>query len=220
MIAVLFPFKKELEFFLQGKEGWLAKPSLDLQIWTHPDHSGWVFCVSGQGKVETALSAQILSGKAAVDFWILAGSAVALKGSLKSGDILLGTQSIEWDFVSDPEASPNQRPRFDARRTWQKTDWSKNLSLGAEEDVILSGDRSVFLPEEKRQLGELYGASALAWEGAGFFRFLRRTKAPGMEIRLISESVAENKLPMDVFLERIKTGMPRLREILFKMVNG
>ena len=76
--------------------------------------------------------------------------------------------------------------------------------------AVLSADRNVFEPDEKRTLQAAHGALAAAWEGAGFHRFLRRNGAKGWELRLITEESCEGRPTLESLRGRMLEGFPAL----------
>jgi nucleoside phosphorylase len=207
MIVLLFPFQGELTYFLRPGEKNSARETGPLPVYTPPARPDWGLAVCGQGKVEAALAAQILADRLKPNLYLLLGSATALDPSLKLGDIVLADPCIEWDFGSEAMAG---RPTFQKVRPLPEGGVTLELRSGA----VLSGDRDVFDPAEKAALRERYQALALAWEGAGFHRFLRRNHFTGWELRLITEEAGEGRPTLPLLRERMAAGFPRMRKLL------
>lgn len=201
MILIIFPFQAELEAFLSGMAGRSETRIRGIRVFSVEAETEWRLAVCGQGKVEAALATQILSDALDPRALLLLGSATALDPSLIVGDIVLADPGIEWDFDADksPEFRP-RRPFPDPRR----------MIPGA----ILSGDKDVFDPILKADLFDRYAAKALAWEGAGFHRFLRRSGKTGWEIRVITETSREGRLTLAQIKERMATDFPALRPVV------
>lgn len=204
MILFLFPFQGELTYFL-GSSPKSTLPGGGTPIYVPQNRGDWCLSVCGQGKVETALTAQALSQRLSPEACLLLGSATALDPSLKVGDIVLADPCIEWDFGSVDMAG---RPTFPKTKPLPGQ-VTETLHSGA----VLSGDRDVFDPAEKATLRERYQALALAWEGAGFHRFLRRNRATGWELRLITEEAGEGRPTLALLKERMAAGFPKLRKL-------
>jgi len=201
LILLIFPFQAELEAFLSGTSGCGETKVRGIRVFTLESDPEWRMAVCGQGKVEAALAAQILGDALDPSSLMLLGSATALDPSLIIGDMVLANPGIEWDF--DADKSPEFRPRRafpEPRRT---------LS-----GPILSGDKDVFDPVQKAELFARFGAKALAWEGAGFHRYLRRSGKTGWEVRVITEAADEGRLTLAQLKERMATDFPSLRPVV------
>jgi nucleoside phosphorylase len=206
LILLVFPFLAELDAFLPGLGGKSETEVDGIRVFSVESEPHWRLAVCGQGKVEAALACQILSAALRPDIVLLLGAATALDPSLNVGDLVLADPCIEWDFGSDKPPSFKAVPRP-----------SEQPSSGPEHDrisagPILSGDRNVFDAEEKAALQRRYGAKALAWEGAGFHRFLRRSGGRGWEVRVITETAAEGQPTLAALQERMGKYFPALRK--------
>jgi hypothetical protein len=249
MIALVFPFQSEMEAFLSGLApagAQAGKPLLPgapshaeslplkslrnllplrempvggFRAWTLASHPAWRLMVSGQGKVETALACQTLHDALSPSAYLLLGSACALDPALRPGDLVLADPGIEADF--QPDAPP---PRFPARHPLPfaaQADAAEATTLSrVQAGAILSADRNIFDPNEKQNLFATHRALAFAWEGAGFHRFLRRNQAMGWELRLITETAAEPRLPHATLQTRMAQGFPAVYPILDTVVKS
>jgi nucleoside phosphorylase len=177
--------------------------------------------VCGQGKVEAALACQILYGALHPDIVLFLGSATALDPPLQVGDVVLADPCIEWDFGSGKPPSfkasmplPTVAPPTEAfppdTDPGPKTH-TGSLPARVVSGPILSGDRNVFDAEEKGALHRRFAARALAWEGAGFHRFLRRSGCKGFEARLITETAAEGQPTLAALQDEMKKAFPAFR---------
>ena len=201
-ILLVFPFQGELEAFLQGEPA----ERTDTLIKGYRVHSlasqpSWRMAVCGQGKVEGALACQCLSDVLNPAAVLLLGSATALAPDLQVGCLVLADPGIEWDFGSGKPPSFRAVPDFPALA---------RVAGGA----ILSGDRDVCDPSEKAGLHAQFAAEALAWEGAGFHRFLRHSGKPGWEIRVITETAQEGRMNIAQLKELMAADFPALRAVI------
>lgn len=201
MILLVFPFQAELDAFLSGVAGRTEEKTRGMRVFSVPGEPGWRLAVCGQGKVEAALACQILSDAFDPKAVMLLGSATALDPALRVGDIVLADPGIEWDFDAD------KPPEFRPRRPFPEP---RRVMTGG----VLSGDKDVFDPARKAELHAEYGAMALAWEGAGFHRFLRRSGKTGWEVRVITEEATEGRLTLAQLKERMATDFPALRPVV------
>jgi nucleoside phosphorylase len=200
-MLLIFPFQLELEAFLAGMQGRTESKVRGIRVFGVPAEPDWRMAVCGQGKVEAALTCQILSDALEPRTVLLLGSATALDPGLIVGDIVLADPGIEWDFDAD------KSPEFRSRRAFPE---SRRVLIGP----ILSGDKDVFDPAEKAALFERFAAKALAWEGAGFHRFLRRSGKTGWEIRVITEESKEGRPSLSLLKERMAADFPSLRPVV------
>lgn len=201
MILLIFPFQAELQAFLSGMEGRTEEKVRGIRVFSIASEPEWRLAVCGQGKVEAALACQTLSDALDPRTVMLLGSATALDPALIIGDIILADPGIEYDFDAD------MPPVFRPRRPFPEP---RRVMIGP----ILSGDRDVFDPAEKARLFEKYAAKALAWEGAGFHRFLRRSGKTGWEVRVITEESKEGRPTLALLKERMATDFPSLRPVV------
>lgn len=200
-MLLIFPFQAELEAFLNGTRERTEDKVRGMRVFSLPEDPAWRMAVCGQGKVEAALACQMLSDALDPATVLLLGSATALDPELKVGDIVLADPGIEWDFDAD------RPPEFRPRRPFPEP-------LRALAGPVLSGDRDVFDPAIKADLRARYGAKALAWEGAGFHRFLRRNGKTGWELRVITETSEEGRPTLALLKERMKADFPALRSLV------
>jgi nucleoside phosphorylase len=221
LILIVFPFLAELDAFLAGAGGRSEAKAGGIRVFSVESRPDWRLAACGQGKVEAALACQILYDALKPDTVLLLGSATALDPSLKVGDLVLADPCIEWDFGSDKppsfkasmplpsDALPSNAlpPNADAERKAHTGAMPGRVVLGP----ILSGDRNVFDAEEKAALHRRYDAKALAWEGAGFHRFLRRNGCSGFEARLITETAAEGHPTLATLQDKMKKAFPAFR---------
>jgi adenosylhomocysteine nucleosidase len=217
LILLVFPFLAELDAFLAGAGGRSETKVDGIRVFNveaiRPD---WRLAVCGQGKVEAALACQILYDALKPDIVLLLGSATALDPSLKAGDMVVADPCIEWDFGSEKPPTFKASMALPSEALSPNADADRKAHTGAMPErvvsgPILSGDRNVFDAEEKAALHRRFAAKALAWEGAGFHRFLRRSGCKGLEARLITETAAEGRLPLDTLQERMRMGFPAFR---------
>ncbi len=206
MIALLFPFAYEMECFLGREECKRLRKHGDIgfEYWISKSHPQRLLAVTGQGKVETALTAQRLYDIEKPHAFYLLGSATALDPSLKVGDVIVAEGCMEIDFGAGEKS-----PRF------KYSEWPGGVE-GEQPNrgMLLSGDVNALTSEHKARLYAKHQARALAWEGAGFARFLRRNEAKGWEIRMISETAEEAFPGMEEFRKRLKLYLPNLSTYL------
>lgn len=207
MILLLFPFRDELDAFLAGTETRREAEVRGIPVYGSAAGEEWRLAVCGQGKAEAALACQILSDALQPRAILLIGSAVALDPGLGVGDAVLADPCLEWDFDAEPP------PRFRPAAPFPEIP-------GLRAGPILSGDRNVFDPGRKADLFRRFGALALAWEGAGFHRCLRRNGWTGWEIRIVTEAAEEGRLELNELQARMRRHFPKARDMLVQAAIG
>ena len=190
-----------MDAFLGGTQDRSEEKIRGQRVFSLAAEPTWRLAICGQGKVEAALASQSLCEALDPRAVMLLGSATGLDPGLRVGDIVLADPGIEWDFDAD------KPPVFRPRRPFPEP---RRVITGA----ILSGDKDVFEPERKAELFRRYEAKALAWEGAGFHRFLRRSGKTGWEIRVITEEAGEGRLSFGQLKERMSMDFPSLRPVV------
>jgi nucleoside phosphorylase len=209
LILLVFPFQAELDAFSPRSPDRKETLAGGIRVFRPDSQPAWRLAVCGQGKVEAALACQILVQAMQPDHVLLVGSATALDPSLSLGDIVVADCGIEYDFGSDPV------PRFKSAHAFPLP-----IPNGVAQGAILSGDRNVFLPAEKQDLFARYAAKALAWEGAGFHRFLRRSAQPGWEIRQITETAGAGQPTLAELRDRLQSHAPALRTLVGNLLRA
>jgi len=195
-ILTVIPTQEELDFFVQEcvERGLPIETSALGQILiTRLPSLGLTVAQGGLGKAEFAVQTQYLidsgGGWAVV---ICAGAAGALDDRLAIGDVVIGTPTIEYDIRNKfgkpllPQFNSAESIVEDFRRM-KLEDNSFKLHFGA----IASGDEDIVDVGRRREVRELTGALANAWEGAGGARASYFSRLPFVEIRGISDSADE-----------------------------
>ncbi len=195
-ILTVIPTQAELDFFVQycAEQGLPIESSALGQILiTRLPSLGLTVAPGGLGKAEFAVQTQYLidsgGGWAVV---ICAGAAGALDDRLAVGDVVIGTQTIEYDIRNKfgqpllPQFNSAESIIKDFRRM-KLEGASFKLHFGA----IASGDEDIVDVGRRREVRELTGALANAWEGAGGARASYFSRLPFVEIRGISDEADE-----------------------------
>ena len=193
---VIFPLQKELDFFLQGcRQLGLTTEAATLgrlSVIQLPD-VGLTLALGGLGKAQFAVQTQhLIDCGSDWDAVICAGVAGALDDRLAVGDVVIGTETVEYDIYNN--FGKPLLPRFagaeaviDGFRRMSMVDQPFNLYFGA----IASGDEDVADVERRREVRTLTGALATGWEGAGGARAGYFSAVPFVEIRGISDGASE-----------------------------
>lgn len=188
---IVVPTRKEIDFFLQAfsTNGFHSEESVVGKI-PVVDFPGLRVTVAhgGLGKVQFATQTQhLLDVSPDWDLVICAGAAGSLVDELPPGDIVVATETIEHDIRSkfgDPLL-----PRFAGAETAVKElkNQSAFTSFRVHFGPVASGDEDVVDPDRRREIQQLTGALAVAWEGAGGARACQFSGVPFVEIRGITD---------------------------------
>jgi adenosylhomocysteine nucleosidase len=195
-ILTVIPMQEEFDYFVQGctEQGLAVKTSTLGRIpITYLSSLGLTLAQGGLGKTQFAVQTQHLidSGKD-WDVVICAGAAGGLDDRVSVGDVVIGTKTIEYDIRNKfgkpllPEFSSAESIVKDFRHI-EMTDNSFKLHVGA----IASGDEDIVDKARRREVRELTGALATAWEGVGGARASYFSNVPFVEIRGISDGANE-----------------------------
>jgi adenosylhomocysteine nucleosidase len=189
---------------------------------THADHNGVKvitmkglnldLAVGGHGKVQFALSTQLLIQKIKPRLVICAGGAGRLHPKLAPLDVVISEVTIEHDFRMRFTTGP--LPRFPAdtktlEKLKRRADWE---GFDAHFGALASGDEDILEESRARDLYLATEALAVAWEGAGGARACRLHGVPFIEIRAITDN-ADTEAP-HAFSENVKFGMRNVAEVI------
>lgn len=171
--------------------------------------------IGGHGKVQFALSTQLLIQKFKPRLVICAGGAGRLDSRLNPLDVVVGEVTIEHDFRLRFVERPLPRFPGDTHilERLRQSEWNGfQVHVG----TLASGDEDVLDLERAVELRNLTGACAVAWEGAGGARAARLHGVPFIEIRAITDS-ADGDAPR-AFTESIKYGMKNVAQVIRALV--
>lgn len=145
---------------------------------------GVVVVHSGPGSRRAASAAETLIAGHKPRWIISAGLAGGLQPQLRRGDIVMASELVNLD---------EQRLAIDLQISADERAGTPGLHTGA----LLTADRVVCQPSEKRALGERYRAVAVDMETFGVAEACRREKQRFLSVRAISDGV-DDELPADV----------------------
>lgn len=168
--------------------------------------------VGGHGKVQFALSTQLLIQRLKPELVICAGGAGSLSPTLKPLDVVVAETTVEHDFNLHFISRP--LPQFAAHQpTLEKI--KRRFEAGAFRlhfGALASGDEDIVDSARAAEIAKKTGAVAVAWEGAGGARACRLHNVPFLEIRAITDN-ADSATP-ESFHENLKSAMANVAEIL------
>jgi adenosylhomocysteine nucleosidase len=180
---------------------------------------GLILAQGGHGKTQFGIQTQhLLDQVADIALVICAGAAGGLAHSVKIGDLVVATATIEHDFnnkfVIRPQPSfEGSLPHLQRIQALSPLPTSYTIHFGK----VASGDEDIIDRARARELEQFTGALAVAWEGAGGARAAAFMKVPYLEIRGLTD-IADNDAPV-IFDENVKIIMPRIAALVAKLTS-
>lgn len=187
-----------------------------------------VLCKSGVGKVNAAVTTQILIDQFQVERVIFTGVAGAVHPDLTIGDIVVSTDCIQHDIdVSPLGFAPGQIP-FTDQWIWsadqelmqQAIEAGKELEAGVQvvSGRILSGDQFVASREKVQWLYEQFQAHCTEMEGASVGQVCAMNSVPFVVVRSMSDK-ADGSAHVN-FVEFTKLASERSYAIVRNMLKA
>ncbi len=165
--------------------------------------------VGGHGKVQFALTTQLLGRELKPSVIVCAGACGALHEGPGMLDLVASEFTIEHDYNLRFEKRP--LPKF----AGDVESLEKLRKLTAPKiwfGTIASGDEDIIDAVRSRALFELTGSLAVAWEGAGGARAAAFCKIPFLELRTVTDAANEHA-PGD-FKKNVVLGMKNIAAAL------
>ncbi len=223
-ILVVTPQHEELEPFLRrlsvlghmsspvdvGRLGCFEVPSL-----------GVVAAAGGHGKAQLALQSQYLIDRLGkLDAILCLGAAGSLSETLRLGDVVVGTTTVEHDyklrFIRAPlpnhPATPSLLDEF--RELAAAPSFGFRVYLGA----IASGDEDVVDSARAAELRAATGALCVAWEGSGAARVAAFNALNFLEIRCITDGADPDASVS--FHEHCSGVMPNAADLILRWLSS
>lgn len=183
--------------------GW-AIPSLELLV-----------AVGGHGKAQFAVQAQhLIERHPSAAALLCVGAAGALEGALRFGDVVVGTATIEHDFIRAMSRRPPPRHDPDPALLAQLMAVARTntFPFAVHFDAIAGGDEDIVDPVRARALRAATGARCVAWEGGGAARAAGFNGVPFLEVRCITDGADANAAAD--FRANLEQVMPNLAALL------
>lgn len=161
-----------------------------------------VVVMSGIGKVNAAVCAQILVDLYAVDAIINTGVAGSLNADIDIADIVLSTDAIQHDVdVTNWDYKHGQIPRMDTSifcadqyliDLATKVCKEVNKEINVWQGRVVSGDQFICNKAKKQWLAEYFGAFCTEMEGASIAQVAHLNGIPFLVIRAISDKADDS----------------------------
>ena len=219
---VVCPLERELNLLIKSltEFGFEAVPVPGARLsLTRVDSLGLLLARGGHGKAQFGIHTQyLLSHHGPIESVFCVGVAGGLCPQLKIGDIVVGENSIEYDYLE--KFSPHgNTPKFVANAQLLKDildvdgDFGFSLHVGD----IASGDEDIVESTRAQALYIETGALAVAWEGSGGARASQFNKVPYVEIRSISDNAREHVV--DSFEKHLSLCMANMAQFLIALMR-
>ena len=162
-----------------------------------------VCCECGVGKVNAAMSTQIMIDMYHPDVIVNSGIAGSLSGDIRIGDIVISDDCVQHDIdgteMGDPPGeiwfSDEQRVDLPADRAVANR-LEQACSVLSDTAVfrgrIASGDVFVAAKDRRRRIADMFGALACEMEGAAVGQVCYRNEVPYAVLRCISDDLNGN----------------------------
>ena len=163
-----------------------------------------VCCECGVGKVNAAMSAQIMIDLYRPDVIINSGIAGSLSKNIRIGDLVISDDCVQHDMDGTEMGDPPGEIWFnDERRIYLPADKATADSLEKACAVlpdtavfrgrIASGDTFVAAHERRQRIADMFHALACEMEGAAVGQVCYRNEIPFAILRCISDDFNENE---------------------------
>lgn len=182
-----------------------------VKVFSYPDSQLHV-AVGGHGKVQFALSTQLLIQKLKPRLVICAGAAGILDPRMMPLDVVVSEVTIEHDFRLRFVERP--LPRFPAdlktlETLRRRAGWEHfRVHFGN----LASGDEDIIDAPRAQEIRATTAALAVAWEGAGGARACQFHGVPFVEIRAVTDSCDDGSARS--FTDNIRVGMNHVARVI------
>ncbi|AFH64368.1 5'-methylthioadenosine/adenosylhomocysteine nucleosidase [Paenibacillus caseinilyticus] len=196
-IGVIGAMKEEIELFHEGMKGvtQTVKAGITFYEGTFHDRS-IVLCKSGVGKVNAAVTTQILIDTFGVEAVLFTGVAGAVDPGLDVGDIVVSTECLQHDMDVTALGFPRGTIPYEATSLFAADEKLRKLAaevsaelFGArvKEGRVLSGDQFISSRETVSQLYTELSGACTEMEGAAVAQACSMNGIPFVIIRSMSD---------------------------------
>ena len=229
--GIIGALDEEIEYFKEAVSNYKEERQAAITFYSGEwyGHS-IVFCKCGVGKVNAALTTQLLIDRYDVQSIIFTGVAGALDDSLNVGDVVISSECQEHDM--DATAYGFERgiiPMYDGPSIFpaaKKLIKAAQKAAGSVEEFqgkvvigkIISGDKFVADKAEVEELRQLFQASCVEMEGAAVAHVANVNDIPYLVIRSISDKA--NGQAADSFDNYVKYAAKISADIVEKLLKN
>ncbi|WP_026690687.1 5'-methylthioadenosine/adenosylhomocysteine nucleosidase [Alteribacter aurantiacus] len=197
-IGIIGAMKEEIDYFLKEGTSFTEEKKAHLTLYKGSWHGHQVVITRcGVGKVNAAITTQLLIDIYHVEAIIFTGVAGALDPELEVGDLVVSTSCIEHDL--DASALGFERgevPMFEYSSVFSADEGLVSLAYDAaislnegyvKKGVVLSGDQFIADPEKVVELRERFDGTCVEMEGASVAHGAMVNQTPFVILRSISD---------------------------------
>lgn len=181
------------------------------------------------GKVNSAITSQVLIDLYGVDYIIEIGSAIPTKNNLNTGDLVISSEFIYHDidatvFGNDagiiPELNDFNKTHFTADEVLIKCAENKAIEFSSQNNIkvytgrVATGDQFIYDEDVKSQIDEIFSPYCIDMEGTAIAHTCYLNKIPFVSINSIASS--KNSLDYDKYIYETLNG---INKIVMKMVE-
>ncbi|MDV2684739.1 5'-methylthioadenosine/adenosylhomocysteine nucleosidase [Alkalihalophilus lindianensis] len=156
-----------------------------------------VLCKSGVGKVNAALTTQVLIDRFGITHILFTGVAGALDERLDVGDLVISTSAMQHDLDASPLGfKRGEIPMFEGDSDFRASEALLTYAEKAAEGLVdrtvitgrvLSGDQFIADAEQVAELRKTFNGACVEMEGASVAQVATMNKIPFVIIRSISD---------------------------------
>jgi adenosylhomocysteine nucleosidase len=217
-ILIVLPLKPEFDAFIRffKEKGQLFEASDGTKKLLKCEQLGLYAAQSGHGKKQTERTTRhFLDSFGFFDAVICAGTAGSLVNDLRPGDIVLGSETVEFDAKLLTDHIGSVLPHYEGDSTLiggifkaveGRSDF-KVIKAG-----IASGDEDILDHVRAEEIRKATGCSVAAWEGAGCASACRLTKSSFLEIRGVTDFADKNT--KEVFFHNLESSIRNLASVV------
>ncbi|TCS81301.1 5'-methylthioadenosine/adenosylhomocysteine nucleosidase [Tepidibacillus fermentans] len=226
-IGIIGAMDEEIELFQEGMSHLQQKKKASILFYEgEMNGKSVVLCKSGIGKVNAAVTTQILIDEFKVDRIIFTGVAGALHPDLDIGDIVISTAAQQHDVDVTPLGYEKGIIPDQEKSVFEADQQLISLAKKASEEVnegkvftglILSGDQFIADRDQVRELYETYDGMCTEMEGASVAQVCHMNLVPFVIIRSMSDK-ADGSAHVN-FVQFTRLASKRSYQIVDKMLK-
>lgn len=152
---------------------------------------GMLCAAAGHGKAQFALVTQhLIETRGPFDAVVIVGASGALAPTLVAGDVVIGTESVEYDYRPrfHGDAPPPRHPTSESLRAEILAAQPAHRAFALHEGPIAGGDEDIVEADRAQLLHDRTGALCVAWEGPGGARAAAFSGLPFVELRAVTDA--------------------------------
>ncbi|MFB0845724.1 5'-methylthioadenosine/adenosylhomocysteine nucleosidase [Paenibacillus oleatilyticus] len=195
-LGVIGAMKEEIELFHEHMEQVRESTKAGITFYEGVFHGkSIVLCKSGVGKVNAAVTTQILIDTYGVEAVIFTGVAGAVDPSLNVGDIVVSTECLQHDMDVTALGFPRGTIPYEATSVFAADEGLRSAAAGASRELfgavkegrVLSGDQFIASRETVQLLHKELQGACVEMEGAAVAQACSMNGIPFVIIRSMSD---------------------------------